>query len=84
MAWRFSSPRQQAATASGQREARTGAGVDEKRARQGQDGRSSLAPPEVGSGTSQESALMFDLAALAIAIGCFLVIFLLLYVLERV
>jgi hypothetical protein len=29
-------------------------------------------------------ALMFDLAAIAIAIACFIVIFLLLYVLEQV
>jgi hypothetical protein len=35
-------------------------------------------------GTPQESALMFDLAAIAIAVACFAFIFVLLYVLERV
>jgi len=39
---------------------------------------------EARSDAWQESALMFDLAAIAIALGCFAFLFLLLYVLERV
>ena len=51
----------------------------------GRDARgSSEAPPEARSATSRKSSLMFDLAAIAIALACFAFLFLVLYVLERV
>lgn len=45
----------------------------------GDDGEQRLADRNTGG-----ASLMFDLAAIAIALGCFAFVFLLLYVLERV
>ena len=39
---------------------------------------------QFAAGKTEGARLMFDLAAIAIALGCFAFIFLLLYVLERV
>jgi hypothetical protein len=83
VARRRASPDERASTDSGRREWQSAAG--RKAPVGGREARSSFhAPPEAPPATSQESALMFDVAAIAIALGCFAFIFLLLYVLERV